>query len=320
MLIDATSIKYPTIDAWRDFVAQTFLPLEIKVNSTAPFVYTAVNEQIGDLSVTELHINSTTVTRTSALAERSEKAFYKASLQLSGNSEIIQNNKTALLTAGQWAIYDTTQPYTVNVGDDAHFLVLLINPDLLSVWQPYLHDAIARRFDTAQGCGYLIFQMLNAVLAQRGNLSKLSAKGASNAILQLIGAQLSEVLGQHNSSDPASVHQAQLLKIQYYIEQNLHSSDLTIEHLCQVFRCSRRYLYNLFAHQNLAPADYIQRQRLQSSCQRLLDPSYRRPIAELAYQHGFKDATAFSHAFRRRYGLSPTAWRQKQLQLSAMVS
>ncbi|WP_298053004.1 helix-turn-helix domain-containing protein [uncultured Paenalcaligenes sp.] len=57
----------------------------------------------------------------------------------------------------------------------------------------------------------------------------------------------------------------------------------------------------------------MQRQRLESSCQLLADPKYRRPIAELAYQHGFKDATAFSHAFRRRYGVSPTVWRQNYL-------
>lgn len=316
MLLDATLTQYQTLSAWRDFVAQTFLPLEIKIQGNAPFIHTAINNQIGDLAVTELRINSTTVTRTSALVARSEKAIYKASLQLSGVSEINQNNRHTLLKAGQWAIYDTMQPYTVNVGDNSHFLVLQINHDLLSIGQA----AFARCFDTANGCGHLIFQLLSATMSQRENLSKQAAEGASNAILQLISAQISESLGSNAPTDATSLHQAQLLKIQYYIQQQLHNPDLTVESLAQVFKCSRRYLYNLFASQHLAPADYIQRQRLESSCQRLADPNYHRPISELAYQHGFKDAATFSHAFRRRYGLSPTAWRQQQLQVGLTIT
>lgn len=313
MLLDATLVQHPTLAAWRDFVAQTFLPLEINVRGNAPFAYMAASEQIGDLSITELRINSTIVTRTSALVARSEAAFYKVTLQLSGMSEIIQDNRRAVLTSGQWAIYDTMQPYTVNVGDNSHFLVLQISPEMLSVWQPYLQNSIARSFDTANGSGHLIFQMLTAILSQRGNLSKFAASGASNAILQLLGAQISEALAPSSRLDTATVHQTQLLQIQHYIQQHLHSFDLTVDYLCEVFKCSRRYLYNLFASQELSPADYIQRKRLESSCQHLMEPCFQRPISELAYQHGFKDAATFSHAFRRRYGLSPTAWRQKKL-------
>lgn len=313
MLLDSNPIQFQTLDAWREFVAQTFVPLEIQLRGSAPFAHRAANDHIGSLLVTELCTNSTTVNRTSALVARSDHAVYKASLQLSGSSEIIQNNKRALLLPGQWAMYDTNQPYTVNVGDNSHFLVLQITPDLLSIWQPYLQAAMARCFDTNDGCGRLILQMLTATLAQRDHLSTTAADGAASAILHLIGAQLSEGLNKGQDLDPDAVRQVELLKIQHHIGQNLHRSDLNVDALCQVFKCSRRYLYNLFALQHLSPADYIQRQRLESSCQLLADPKYRRPIAELAYQHGFKDATAFSHAFRRRYGVSPTVWRQNHL-------
>lgn len=314
MLIDSTPIQFQTLDAWRDFVAQTFVPLEIQVQGTAPFSHKAANDRIGSLLITELYTSSTTVTRTSALVARADHALYKASLQLTGCSEIIQNNKRAVLTPGQWAMYDTTQPYTVNVSDDSHFLVLQITPDLLSVWQPYLQVALARSFGMGDGCGKLVMQMLLAALAQRDHLSPIAADGAANAILNLIGAQLSENLAKAPELEPVAVRQVELLKIQHYINRHLHRFDLNVNTLCQVFKCSRRYLYNLFAVQDLAPADYIQRQRLERSCQLLADPSYTRPISEIAYQHGFKDAAAFSHAFRRRYGVAPTAWRQQQLQ------
>lgn len=320
MTLDTTLTQFQTIGSWRDFVEQTFLPLEIKIGDTAPFSYSAANTKIGDLVVSDLYTNATTVTRTSALVARSEKAIYKASLQLSGTSEIIQKNRRITLKPGQWALYDANQPYRVRVGDGSHFLVLQIEHDLLSIEQPYIEWALARGFDNTKGCGSLLLQLLTTALTQRSTLSGIAAEVVSNAILQLIAAQIIESLEVNAQADPSSLHQAELLKIQHYIQQHLHSFDLNVKKLCVVFNCSRRYLYNLFSSQGLTPADYIQRQRLESSCKHLSNPSYQRPISELAYQHGFKDAATFSHAFRRRYGASPTAWQQKQLHIGTRPS
>lgn len=320
MTLDTTLTQFQTLGAWRDFIEQTFLPLEIKIGDTAPFSYSAANNKIGSLVISDLYTNATTVTRTSALVARSEKAIYKISLQLSGTSEITQKNRRTTLQPGQWALYDANQPYRVQVDDGSHFLVLQIEHDLLSIEQPYLQAALAHGFDSTQGCGSLLLQLLTTALAQRSVLSGAASEVVSNAILQLIGAQIIEALDASAQTDPASLHQAELLKVQHYIQQHLHSSDLSVKKICVVFNCSRRYLYNLFASQNLTPADYIQRQRLDSSCKYLSKSSYRRPISELAYQHGFKDAATFSHAFRRRYGVSPTAWRQKQLHIGARPS
>ncbi len=44
--------------------------------------------------------------------------------------------------------------------------------------------------------------------------------------------------------------------------------------LCERFRYSRRYVYKLFALQNLSPADYIQRERLEACKQLLANPHY----------------------------------------------
>ncbi|MBU5885529.1 AraC family transcriptional regulator [Vibrio cholerae O1] len=46
----------------------------------------------------------------------------------------------------------------------------------------------------------------------------------------------------------------QLLKLKHYIAENLTDPELKVEQLCERFRYSRRYLYKLFALQNLSPA------------------------------------------------------------------
>lgn len=312
MLLQKTLIHFSTFEAWQQFLAHTFVPLEIQFPHQQPQKFSVANQQLGCLSITELFLHSkTTVTRTPVLASQSEQELYKITVQLAGTSEIQQQKKRTLLTAGQWALYDTTQPYVIHTNDQSHFLVLQANSDLFSTWLPYVQPALAQGFSLNTGCGQLLYSMITQSLKQYEALSHTTSEGAAQAILHLIGAQLAELKTDQTQFDLAMVRSAQLLQIQQYIEQNLHRPELNVDMLCSVFKCSRRYLYNLFATQQLSPADYIQRQRLESSRRLLADPHYQRPLFELAYQHGFKDATAFSHAFRRRYGMAPSVWRQK---------
>jgi AraC-like DNA-binding protein len=36
-----------------------------------------------------------------------------------------------------------------------------------------------------------------------------------------------------------------------------------------------------------------------------------RPIGDIAYRFGFSDAARFSHAFRKRFGVSPSEYRRQ---------
>lgn len=310
MLLQASPLHFQDAGLWSEFLSQTFVPLAVKTQGSQPFSNLAINEQLGSLMVTEMRCTAFQVDRTTSLANRTESALYKASLQLSGTSEIRQRNRQVVLQAGQWAFYDTTCPYTVSVGADAHFLVLQLEMGHMQTWLPYLQAALVRRFETQEGSGQLMRQMLLGALNQRQHISDVAAGGVATAIMHLIGAQLSECAEVSPDHEHESVQQVQLLKLKHYIAENLTDPELKVEQLCERFRYSRRYLYKLFALQNLSPADYIQRQRLDACKQLLANPHYQRPVSELAYQYGFRDATAFSHAFRRRYGLSPTAWRQ----------
>lgn len=311
MLLKDTLVHFPSFEAWKAYLAQTFVPLEVQLQPVPNLCLTAANQHLGALSITELLLPvDTLVKRTATLAKQSEQQLYKITVQLAGCSHIDQNAQQVLLNPGQWAVYDTTQPYQIHSSAQSHFLVLQVTPDQLPISTVHLQAALAKGFSMQQGCGQLIMNMLQNSLKQHSLLSDITAQGAASAILGLIGAQLADFnLADENAV--VDLHQVQLLKVQHYIQQNLHLAELNVEWLCKVFKFSRRYLYNLFAHQHLSPAEYILTQRLESSCKLLSNPNYQRPIFEVAYQHGFKDAAAFSHAFRRHYGVPPSVWRQQ---------
>jgi len=57
-------------------------------------------------------------------------------------------------------------------------------------------------------------------------------------------------------------------------------------------------------------AAFIKQRRLKRIHAILADPRDRRPIAEVAYQHGFTGGAHFSRAFRRAFGYSPSEARE----------
>ena len=63
-------------------------------------------------------------------------------------------------------------------------------------------------------------------------------------------------------------------------------------------------LYRLFEQLQTSPGDYLRRTRLATAARMLLQ-SRDRTVAEIAALCGFDDATTFTRAFRRQYGLTP---------------
>ena len=62
---------------------------------------------------------------------------------------------------------------------------------------------------------------------------------------------------------------------------------------------------------NTTPGKWLMEKRLNHALHLLTNLS--KPVNEAAFESGFESASHFSRAFRQRYGLSPAAFRQKEL-------
>jgi AraC-like DNA-binding protein len=106
-------------------------------------------------------------------------------------------------------------------------------------------------------------------------------------------------------------------RVRQAIRRQLRSPTLTPARLCRLVGMSRSQLYRLFEPLG-GVARYIQAERLRETYRALADPGNARRIREVAEDLGFYDASAFSRAFRREFGCTPTEVRSAVL--SGMAS
>lgn len=93
-------------------------------------------------------------------------------------------------------------------------------------------------------------------------------------------------------------------RVRRVVRKNLHSPSFGPDKLCREAAMSRSRLYRVLESEG-GVAQYIQRHRLMESFRMLCDVSNNRPIGRVAEMLCFADASSFSRAFRREFGVSP---------------
>lgn len=296
---------------WADSVNNYFVHLEMDSLDKNNFKNITAVQDFGSVNISEIIASAQRVRRTKSLASRSESVTYKLNIQLSGRTQITQNNKVALLNPGDWGLYDTSQPYEVYVDDKSHFLVLQFKEPSLDKWEQDIRLSVGKRLDFRTGGAKVAVDALHSLLLEWQSLQPNVADSIALNILQMLALSIGTGLpAKSNLSNLEAVRLQQLDLILKYIRDNIADPNLSTNVLAAKFRVSRRYLYNIFAIKDLSPGDYINTTRLERSKLMLSDYAANYQISEVASYNGFSDASVFSHAFRRRYGLSPSKWKR----------
>lgn len=95
-----------------------------------------------------------------------------------------------------------------------------------------------------------------------------------------------------------------------YIAEN-YDKDLTLQLLAKKFSISQSHFLRIFKHEtNSTPMAYIIQIRL-NNAQRLLRETNLN-VNNIAIQCGFNDASYFSHLFKKRFDISPLAYRNSK--------
>ena len=136
---------------WKHVLSNTFVPLEVwSPGGGDDFRGLLRGCELGSLRFIEVSAEAHTARRTARLVKAAPAGCYKIGLQLRGSSVLIQDGREAILTPGDFTLYDTDRPYTLAFSDPHRMLVLVFPRDMLGLPESRLAGLTATRLPEAR--------------------------------------------------------------------------------------------------------------------------------------------------------------------------
>ncbi len=297
-----------SFDYWRSVICDAFVPLRADPGG-GRFQGELHGVRLGELQVTEIAATAHAVHRTPRAIAASTEDYFKLGLQLRGYCVLAQDGREAPLAPGDFAVYDTTRPYTLSFDDSYRQLVLMLPRPLLRIPPRDVARMTAVRVSGRQGTGALVSALL---LRLAGHLEEYERSGSvrlADNIVDLLGTLVADQLDGADAR-PATGRRALLTRITAFIEQHLGDPDLGPDMIAAAHFVSTRYLHKLFRAEGRTVSSWIRARRLEHCRRDLRDPlQANRPVGVIAARWGFVDAAHFSRIFRAAYGASPREFR-----------
>ena len=102
---------------WQDIVCDTFVGLDCKSDMRGAFWGAVSQSKIGPVALTQVDSTAQRVFRTPSRIARASEDYVLLALGNSGVNGVFQDGREAIVSAGQFVIYDTTRPYELRFDD-----------------------------------------------------------------------------------------------------------------------------------------------------------------------------------------------------------
>jgi len=185
--------------------------------------------------------------------------------------------------------------------NDSDRVALHLSRDRFQAISPLLDAARGQSLDSPSGR-----MLADYMLLLKRNLPSLEREDAprvSSAVHAMIEACLAPSVDRIAKAGP-QVNVTLMERVRRAVSKHLRSPSLGPAKLCREVAMSRSHLYRLLEGEG-GVARYIQRRRLSESFTLLSDAANDLSIGSIAEALCFADASSFSRAFRREFGMAP---------------
>lgn len=143
---------------------------------------------------------------------------------------------------------------------------------------------------------------LKGLAQEMGNLNDDAVHRTVTGLIDILEAAIAP------APQASSDHRADMLaEIQQYILKRLGDHQLSVSSIAATHWISVRSLHLIFAESGTTAAQWIRQQRLEHSRRELANASGSITVTAVAFRWGFTDASHFSRAFKKEFGVPPTA-------------
>lgn len=291
-----------TFAYWRDMICATFVRLHASPVSGTRFAGRIEHVPAGELELSTVEADSQQVRRTRSLITHSDDEYLLASIQIRGQGHVEQDGRTAALSPGQMAFYDSSRPYTLHF--EAAFRQLVVQLPKRALGLADTKGLTARslgRNDPGGVAAAFFTAFQPAVKADPGQSGCLVPHAVS-----MVSAAAAFADNTRPSADGAEAvlrERAVGFVRAHYADPRLDAE--TVAAACGV---SRRSLYRILGEGGLAAR--LRSVRISRAQDMLVEcPGF--PVGRVGRACGFDSESGFHRAFRAAVGCTPGAYRRR---------
>ncbi len=296
---------------WVDMICTTYVQLECDSPAPIHFRGSILSHRLPGLDMSVVRSRAQRVMRTPRVISRATDDYFIVSLQTQGKAVISQDGRDASLAPGDFTIYDSTRPYTLQFDDDFEEIVLKLPGEHIRSLVRHTESLTATTVSGRSGAGHLLINMINTLRDEADSLAPASAAAVASGVVNVLVAGL-QSLPACKKAELSSMSAYHVARIRQCIDDRIHDPSLSMEHVAATLGMSVGHLHRLFKTEPLSPSQYLWNRRLEACSRELLDPRLANAsVAEIAFSWGFNDAAHFSRAFRERFHCAPREWRRQ---------
>nr|WP_315398994.1 helix-turn-helix domain-containing protein [uncultured Duganella sp.] len=288
------------------------LEFRFELDHAAAFPGQVETRVVGELTLWRLTAPCAGAVRAAApaRAEGEADAFLLA-LQRRGAGLLEQRGRTLALAEGDMVLCSPERPCRCAFAGPFQQIVARIAAAPMRALCPQVDDLAGEVLDSRQPQVALLAAMADCYPASDYDAQPAqAARLAADALrLALAGCALA---APSAAADPRrSLSLYHLGRIRKFALDRLGDSKLSVAHVVEGLDISSAHIHRLFAGESQSFSAWLWETRLMLCHLALRNPSLANlSIGEIAYKFGYSHAAHFSRAYRLRFGMTPSAWRQ----------
>jgi AraC family transcriptional regulator, positive regulator of tynA and feaB len=227
---------------------------------------------------------------------------FVATFQTQGTSTVRQDGREARAVPGDVFVLDACRPFQVETSV-ASLQSVFIPSDLLKEAFPGIDSCTAVVLPTRSGVGRIARVGFEELFDPASEADDEGLAGIASTLPHALAV----AFGPHLKSRPLiSRDDHHRERIKDFVKRNLRDPRLNTRFIAKEVGLSLRRLHELFVAEPETLMRWIRAERLKRISDELADPALaERPIANIAYDWGFRQPAHFSRSFRSEYGVSP---------------
>jgi AraC-like DNA-binding protein len=310
VLDTSSSVPDRRLAIWQDIVCDAFVGLDCRSDLREAFWGSVSQSAIGPVTCTRVDSCAQQVQRTPSRIARASEDFVLVSLGTSGVNGVFQDGREAVISTGQFVIYDTTRPYELRFEDSFSQTIYQMPRKLLQQRIGSFDTLTATAFSSDRPLERLAYEFLLGISKTLDHVDPATATRLLDQALDLVAMAFADRIQQR--SPEQSFHRSALLyRLKNYILTHLRDPELSMPRAAAAIGISPRYASDLMAAEQISFRSYVQMQRLERCKRDLSDPAQlARHVSDIAFAWGFNDLAHFSRIFKQRFGVSPRDWRE----------